>query len=425
MNLGYAYAAKDGSGIFTLDKALNDGGQVLDTLPANPADGKIYIYDTDKENIFYWDESINGYPQWTNLNQTLGLYPNGPSDRGDDSTTTQATIDAFGESIIRNNDHTIKLTVYDSLGAPRTMEIFFRKVMSKPSYPNGEPGLGDGTPGSGPETPTAAETQWDWYACFMNSDGSVAEQFGEGAGTLVFGDDGLLKRTYYFDPTPASPDPAATPTSQPVYNWTIKEFVVGKDEGQPTGVMIADFGIAGAEGSVVNGVPVTYESNKITLDFLGYDYSQMIGTSFDATGIDGVTDFASQTTTVARYQDGYAMGVLNNFSVGSDGTITGQYSNGQNLPIAQVAVAMFANDAGLTKVGGTYFQESANSGMAQIGGGMSNGAGSIMSNNLEMSNVDLSEEFVNLIRAQRGLQANSRVVTTSDQVLEELINLKR
>jgi flagellar hook protein FlgE len=90
-----------------------------------------------------------------------------------------------------------------------------------------------------------------------------------------------------------------------------------------------------------------------------------------------------------------------------------------------VALAMFANPQGLSQVGETCFAETINSGIAQVGAPQTNGAGSIQGNTVEMSNVDLSEEFVNLIRAQRGFQANTRVITTSDEVLQELINLKR
>jgi flagellar hook protein FlgE len=90
-----------------------------------------------------------------------------------------------------------------------------------------------------------------------------------------------------------------------------------------------------------------------------------------------------------------------------------------------VALAMFANPQGLSQVGETCFAETINSGIAQVGAPQTNGAGGIQGNTVEMSNVDLSEEFVNLIRAQRGFQANTRVVTTSDEVLNELINMKR
>ena len=139
----------------------------------------------------------------------------------------------------------------------------------------------------------------------------------------------------------------------------------------------------------------------------------------------GVTQFASETTTKPVYQDGYTMGILKNYSVAANGTITGSYSNGISIPLYRVALATFANEQGLEKVGNTMFQASVNSGTANIDGAGSNGKGTIMSQYVEMSNVDLTEEFTHLIIAQRGFQANTRVVTVSDQILEEVVNLKR
>ena len=139
----------------------------------------------------------------------------------------------------------------------------------------------------------------------------------------------------------------------------------------------------------------------------------------------GVTQFASETTTKPVYQDGYTMGILKNYSVAANGTITGSYSNGVSIPLYRVALATFANEQGLEKVGNTMFQASVNSGTANIDGAGSNGKGTIMSQYVEMSNVDLTEEFTHLIIAQRGFQANTRVVTVSDQILEEVVNLKR
>ena len=139
----------------------------------------------------------------------------------------------------------------------------------------------------------------------------------------------------------------------------------------------------------------------------------------------GVTQYASETTTKAVYQDGYGMGIMEDYSIATDGTITGIYSNGQNIPLYRVALATFANQQGLDKVGDTMFRATVNSGNANIDAAGSNGKGSIMSQNLEMSNVDLTEEFTHLIIAQRGFQANTRVITTSDQILEEVVNLKR
>jgi flagellar hook protein FlgE len=189
-----------------------------------------------------------------------------------------------------------------------------------------------------------------------------------------------------------------------------------------TGRVGADFNTEGSEGSVTSSGG--YTPNSIELDFLGYSVGRQVGT--EKAPIDGVTQYSSATsTTTPYYQDGYAMGTLDSWSVSQTGIITGSFTNGKSLPIAQIALATFANTGGLLKVGETCFAETVNSGMAQIGTPMEGGAGKVVGNTIEMSNVDLTEEFVNLIRAQRGFQANTRVVTTSDQVLEELINMKR
>ncbi|GHS94007.1 flagellar hook protein FlgE [Synergistales bacterium] len=159
------------------------------------------------------------------------------------------------------------------------------------------------------------------------------------------------------------------------------------------------------------------EDGNIKLDFSGE--------TFGLDPIDGVTQFASATTTKGFYQDGYTMGVLQDYSVSKDGTITGVYTNGVKEPLYRVALAQFANPQGLEKIGETMFKEGINSGLANIDAALDNGKGAIESGALEMSNVDLTEEFTRLIIAQRGFQANTRVITTSDQILEEVVNLKR
>lgn len=141
--------------------------------------------------------------------------------------------------------------------------------------------------------------------------------------------------------------------------------------------------------------------------------------------MNGITQFASETTTKAVFQDGYAMGVLQDFNVGVDGTISGAYSNGQIQPLYRVALATFTNQQGLEKVGDTAFIPTINSGDPNIDAADTGEKGSITASTLEMSNVDLTEEFTRLIISQRGFQANTRVVTTSDQILEEVVNLKR
>ena len=136
-------------------------------------------------------------------------------------------------------------------------------------------------------------------------------------------------------------------------------------------------------------------------------------------GID--TDYTGET----KLLPGYTMGYLDNFKIDSSGIITGVYSNGTNRTIGQIALASFANDRGLEKAGDNTYVESNNSGMARIGESGVAGKGTLMAGALEMSNVDLSAEFTDMITTQRGFQANSRIITTSDSLLEELVNLKR
>jgi flagellar hook protein FlgE len=139
----------------------------------------------------------------------------------------------------------------------------------------------------------------------------------------------------------------------------------------------------------------------------------------------GLTQFGGAANLVAPEPDGYALGSLQSFQLGQDGTITGVYSNGLMQPLGKLAIASFNNPSGLEKAGSSSFRAGVNSGVASVGEAGAGGRGTLVSGALEMSNVDLAEEFTGLIVAQRGFQANSRVITTSDQVLEDLVNLKR
>lgn len=124
-------------------------------------------------------------------------------------------------------------------------------------------------------------------------------------------------------------------------------------------------------------------------------------------------------------EDGYEFGFLDSFGIDNRGIVTGNYTNGINQQIGQVGLANFSNPSGLVKEGETAFRESQNSGEAQFGEATVGGRGEIAPGTLEMSNVDLAEQFTNMIVTQRGFQANSRSITTSDEMLQELTNLKR
>jgi flagellar hook protein FlgE len=138
-----------------------------------------------------------------------------------------------------------------------------------------------------------------------------------------------------------------------------------------------------------------------------------------------LTQYGGPKSASVTSVDGAAAGSLQQFQIGSDGSVIGIFSNGQKLTMAKLALANFNNPAGLEKVGNTSFRSSSNSGLAQVGTAGSGGRGQLLGGTLEMSNVDLAQEFTNLIIAQRGFQANSRVITTSDQMLQDLVDIKR
>ena len=138
-----------------------------------------------------------------------------------------------------------------------------------------------------------------------------------------------------------------------------------------------------------------------------------------------LTQYAKESSSKAVRQDGYTMGYMTEFKIDQSGEITGIYSNGQNRTIGQVALATFTNPGGLEKAGETAFVVSNNSGEANIGPSGVAGKGKIFAGTLEMSNVDMADQFVDMIVTQRGFQANSRTIQTADQLLQELLQLKR
>jgi flagellar hook protein FlgE len=138
-----------------------------------------------------------------------------------------------------------------------------------------------------------------------------------------------------------------------------------------------------------------------------------------------INQFGAASSMKPTTTDGYAMGTLQSFSLSGDGTIVGVYSNSLRQDVGKLALATFANPGGLEKAGNSSYRVGNNSGTAVIGAAGSNGAGTLTAGALEMSNVDLASEFTDLIIAQRGFQANSRVITTSDEVLQSLVQLGR
>jgi flagellar hook protein FlgE len=180
------------------------------------------------------------------------------------------------------------------------------------------------------------------------------------------------------------------------------------EEGQV--LMNVAFDVLGATPGE-DGAPVRQE---FTLDL-----GTVGGTS------NSITQYSEQSSSKVVGQDGYTMGYLDNFKIDRSGVITGVYSNGVTRLLGQVALASFPNQGGLEKAGDNNFVASNNSGAANIGPSGIAGKGEIVSGALEMSNVDMAEQFVDMIVTQRGFQANSRTIQTADQLLQEVLTLKR
>lgn len=161
--------------------------------------------------------------------------------------------------------------------------------------------------------------------------------------------------------------------------------------------------------SVILKVPPKNGSEETSLDV---DFSKL-------------TAFANESSAAVTAKDGYPQGALDTFSIGPTGEINGIFTNGQNKVIGQIAVAAFKNPAGLEKTSENMYAVTPNSGEPIVGLPGTSGLGSLNPGTLEMSNVDISREFAEMITTQRGFQANSRIITTSDEMLQELVNLKR
>jgi flagellar hook protein FlgE len=176
-----------------------------------------------------------------------------------------------------------------------------------------------------------------------------------------------------------------------------------------------------------NGVLTSGGSPQaVTFDFAGAQQNQVIDLVFgSASGEGSSTQYSSSSKTTYVGQDGYAPGVLQSVSVSQNGIISGTYDNGQILQLYQVTLANFDNPQGLKKEGGNLYSATLDSGNAYTNAPGQGGTGKISSNSLEGSNVDLATEFVKMIVAQRGYEANSKVITTTDQILQSLMNIKQ
>jgi flagellar hook protein FlgE len=280
---------------------------------------------------------------------------------------TTGTVAAFDPANpVQTSQFSTALTVYDTLGTGHTVDVYFQKT---------------------------ADNSWNYYIGTRGD--QLAGQTGSslvvvGSGALTFTNDGAL------DTVTTNSPPAA-----PVQGATVNLNFAGG--AQPAQTIDFNFGIP--RRLLSNGTFVPNPSAP--------------------TGFEGTTQFAAPSSTLLQSQDGYGSGVLQSFTIDEQGKVRGLFSNGQAVDLKRVALAKFTSTAGLKPVGKNLFSETLLSGQPVVAGPGSSGTGSLQSGALEISNVDLSSQFVELIRAQQAFQANARVITTGDQLLTETVNLKR
>ncbi len=190
-------------------------------------------------------------------------------------------------------------------------------------------------------------------------------------------------------------------------------------DGLVTGINFNEDGSLSQAGGAGSG------DSNLSFQFPGTTTPQNVNISFGLLGgFDGMTELATDASLGAG-QDGLAAGALVSVQVSADGMVSGIASNGSVVPLAQIAIASFRNPGGLESRGQNYYSVSLSSGSVQIGSGLAGSRGAVRSGQLEQSNVDIAEEFTQLIIAQRGFSANARTITVADQILEELTNLVR
>jgi flagellar hook protein FlgE len=199
--------------------------------------------------------------------------------------------------------------------------------------------------------------------------------------------------------------------------------------GPPTGGVEVDGGTLAFNTS--GALDTITHTGAGTVDFNGATAAQPInlnlGTPVTAggTGVDGLTQYSSPSSVGAQSQDGYASGSLSGVKIDADGTVNGVYSNGQTIASGRLAIAKFQSNDGLGRAGHNLWVATRDSGDAALGAVGTGGRGALVAGTLEQSNVDITQQFVELISHQRAFQANSKTITTADQMLQELMTIKQ
>lgn len=378
--------AIDGDGFFIVKNPQTNA--LLYTRTGNFAlnrDGKL----ANPEGLILQGFDVDGAGNALPLVEDVNISGQSFPPKRSDNATVQVNLDATAAVIndpttggvqafdpldpLQTSQFSTALTVYDSLGTNHTVDIYFQKT---------------------------ADNDWNWHMGTRAN--QLAGQTGDdlvvvSSGTLTFTEEGALDSVR----TTADINGPITPVQGATVSF---DFGGGAEAGQ---TIDYDFGTPQR----------IWDTSLATPAFVANPTAP--------TGFEGTTQFASPSSTLLQSQDGYGSGVLQNFSIDEQGKVRGLFSNGQSLDLKRVALAKFPSNFGLKPVGKNLFSESIISGQPIVAAPATSGLGSIQSGALEISNVDLSGQFVELIRAQQAFQANARIITTGDELLSATVNLKR
>ena len=230
--------------------------------------------------------------------------------------------------------------------------------------------------------------------------------------------DTVVSSIVTYDVLGAESTTTATFTKTGTGAWTV-HLGIAPNAGATVAIAFDGF------GELTTATPIAVLNRPAIVAAVGPPAVTAVPVANFAVEIGGLTQYSSASSFGITDQNGAGVGALTTFTTTSDGQLIGIYSNGEKQALAQLAIATFNNADGLEKVGDSSYRTTVNSGVALIGAATIGGRGSIQGGTLEMSNVDLASEFTNLIVAQRGFAANSRTMTAADEMLQELMSIKR
>lgn len=213
-----------------------------------------------------------------------------------------------------------------------------------------------------------------------------------------------------------------TKTAANTWSWNALTAGVATPIG--TGTLNFDPAGSGTLASTTGSISATFP-NMTAAQTINMNFGDATGGTPAGTGLLGITQFSAPDGTAKMSQDGFSAGSLSHLSIDSEGKIEGAFTNGQTRLLGQVATALVSAPDKMDRVGGNMFSTTLESGQATLGAPSTGGRGTLAAGALEMSNVDLANEFVRMISTQRAYQANGKTVTTADSLLVELMNIKR